>query len=94
MLELGDFLCDAPNRAVFERMHRMLSGNTRVEIVPISQTILDRAAGLYFARRDKDWSLTDCTSFIIMADRGITDALTGDHHFVQAGFRALLKAEH
>ena len=30
-------------------------------------------------------------TFIVMQDRGITDALTADHHFEQAGFRALLK---
>jgi hypothetical protein len=46
---------------------------------------------LYTSRPDKDWSLTDCISFVVMQDRGITDALTGDHHFEQAGFRALLK---
>jgi hypothetical protein len=45
---------------------------------------------LYGARPDKDWSLTDCISIEVMAERGITDALTGDHHFLQAGFRALL----
>ena len=39
---------------------------------------------------DKNWSLTDCTSFVVMTDRAMTDALTGDRHFVQAGFRALL----
>jgi hypothetical protein len=42
-------------------------------------------------RRDKDWPLTDCISFVVMADEEITDALTGDRHFEQAGFVALLK---
>ena len=42
-------------------------------------------------RQDKDWSLTDCISFIVMRDRRIVEALTGDHHFEQAGFVALLK---
>jgi uncharacterized protein len=36
------------------------------------------------------WSLTDCISFEVMRARGISDALTGDHHFAQAGFRVLL----
>lgn len=40
---------------------------------------------------DKDWSLTDCISFVVMKDLKITEALTGDHHFEQAGFVALLK---
>jgi hypothetical protein len=42
-------------------------------------------------RSDKDWSLTDCISFAVMEDEGIHEALTGDQHFEQAGFRALLK---
>ena len=42
-------------------------------------------------RQDKDWSLTDCISFIVMKERGIHDALTTDKHFEQAGFTTLLK---
>jgi predicted nucleic acid-binding protein len=48
------------------------------------------------ARRDlisPGWSLTDCISFIVMRDRGITRALTHDHHFEQAGFEALLRRD-
>ena len=41
-------------------------------------------------RPDKAWSLTDCISFAVMAERGLTEALTADHHFEQAGFRVLL----
>ena len=40
---------------------------------------------------DKEWTLTDCISFVVMQREGITDALTADHHFEQAGFVALLK---
>jgi predicted nucleic acid-binding protein len=42
-------------------------------------------------RPDKEWSLTDCNSFVVMQHEGISEALTGDHHFEQAGFVALLK---
>lgn len=45
---------------------------------------------LYEARLDKSWGLTDCISFVVMADQGLTDALSGDLHFRQAGYRALL----
>jgi predicted nucleic acid-binding protein len=43
------------------------------------------------SRPDKDWSLTDCISFVVMENQDITEALTADRHFVQAGFTALLK---
>jgi predicted nucleic acid-binding protein len=47
----------------------------------------------YSQRLDKEWGLTDCVSFIVMQDRKITEALTTDEHFEQAGFRALLLEE-
>lgn len=40
--------------------------------------------------RDKTWSLVDAASFVIMQERGVTEALTSDHHFEQAGFLRLL----
>ena len=46
---------------------------------------------LYAQRLDKDWSLTDCISFVVMRERGIAEALTADHHFEQAGFTILLR---
>lgn len=68
----------------------------------ISATTIDRCSGLakasaasvlhlYAARLDKGWSLTDCISFVVMQQHGIREALTGDRHFAQAGFVALLK---
>lgn len=48
------------------------------------------ALNLYVRRPDQAWSFTDCTSFRLMKARKIRDALTTDHHFEQAGFRALL----
>jgi predicted nucleic acid-binding protein len=53
--------------------------------------LLDRALALYHQHADKSWTLTDCISFVIMRDLNVTDALTGDEHFEQAGFIALLK---
>jgi predicted nucleic acid-binding protein len=50
-----------------------------------------KAIELYSQRPDKEWSLTDCVSFITMQEHGLAEALTGDHHFEQAGFVALLK---
>jgi len=61
------------------------------EIVSFSSDIFEEAQSFYDQHRDKQWTLTDCTSFVVMRERGIADALTGDHHFEQAGFVALLK---
>lgn len=61
------------------------------QVVPIDQALFDAGLALYGARLDKDWSLTDCISFVVMQREGITEALTGDHHFEQTGFVALLK---
>jgi predicted nucleic acid-binding protein len=61
------------------------------EVIPFSEEIFDRALALHSQYIDKEWTLTDCTSFVVMRDRGITEALTGDRHFEQVGFTAPLK---
>jgi predicted nucleic acid-binding protein len=65
--------------------------NPFVRIIPPSDEQYARGFDLYRRRPDKEWSLTDCISFVVMAEEGLTEALTGDKHFEQAGFAALLK---
>lgn len=72
-------------------LFRTLAHDPRVEIIPPSPDLFQRGVELYCRRPDKDWSLTDCISFVVMSKRGMADALTADHHFEQAGFKALLK---
>jgi predicted nucleic acid-binding protein len=91
LLELADHLCDNRNRHLFPKVLDAVSGDRRFEIVPADTDILEAAVKLYRDRPDKDWSLTDCTSFETMKARHITEALTGDRHFEQAGFLPLLK---
>jgi predicted nucleic acid-binding protein len=67
-----------------------LEADSDVIIIPATEDWFRRGVDLYRARADKDWPLTDCISFAVMSDRGIIDALTGDHHFRQAGFNPLL----
>ena len=66
-----------------------LRDNPNVEIVQQTGRQFRAAADRYASRLDQRWSITDCASFIIMAERGIAEALVYDHDFVQAGFRAL-----
>ena len=66
---------------------------TRSEIVVVAQTsnYFQRGLVKYRQHHDKEWSLVDCTSFLIMEERGIQSVLTGDRHFAQAGY-TLVKA--
>jgi predicted nucleic acid-binding protein len=44
------------------------------------------ALDLYGKRLDKEYSLVDCASMVLMKHLDIHDVLTNDHHFRQEGF--------
>ena len=91
LVEVGDAMADPRNRAAFLRLLDILRNDPNVEVVPADPDLFARGINLYANRPDKGWSLTDCLSFVVMAERGIVEALTGDHHFKQAGFRAVFR---
>ena len=91
VVEVANLLSRRVTRTLFERFALALDGDERVTMIPVSSFLLKRGIELYTARTDKTWSLTDCISFEIMRMQGITDALTADHHFEQAGFNVLLR---
>ena len=66
-----------------------MESDGQITIVEPLEALYRRGLALYDARPDKEWSLTDCISFVVMADEGLTESLTGDGHFTQAGFKAL-----
>ena len=68
-----------------------LKSSPYVEVVHVDTHLDNEAWQLLKSRQDKDWSLVDCASFVVMTRRAITEALTTDHHFEQAGFVRLLK---
>ncbi len=74
----------------YERICR----DPRIEVVPFGAELSAEALRLFGDRPDRtgarDWSLTDCLSFVVMNRLSIRDALTSDHHFEQAGFRSVL----
>ena len=88
--ELADGLAKVEQRERFMDLYRHIQLSPAIRVVPASRTLLEEGISLYSARPDKDWSLTDCISFVVMRDEGIIHALTGDHHFEQAGFKVLL----
>lgn len=89
--EVADGMRTAAERSRFPQFFDRLSSNPQTTIVPCSAVVFDLGMELFRRRLDKEWSLTDCISFVVMEQNGVDQALTGDHHFEQAGFVALLR---
>jgi predicted nucleic acid-binding protein len=68
-----------------------LQENPSITIIPQTDSIFQQALILYKQRPDQAWSHTDCSSFCIMQQQNILEALAYDKHFEQAGFIALLR---
>jgi uncharacterized protein len=67
-----------------------LRSDPEVMIYPATQELFDAGLYLFSQRLDKEWSLTDCISFVVMEQNNVHEVLTADHHFQQAGFKILL----
>jgi predicted nucleic acid-binding protein len=91
LLELADALSKPTQREELRAVFALIDAGVNCKVVPAGSELLRRGLALYLERADKEWQLTDCISFVVMEDEGIKDALTGDRHFEQAGFGALLK---
>jgi len=91
LTEVADALNAPHQRATACLLYDTLQKDPRVTIVPPDRVVYERGWELFRQRADKAWSLTDCISFVVMNDSNVREALTGDHHFEQAGFVALLK---
>ena len=91
LVELANALSRSDTRRCFVDLLTHIRSDSAVTIVPTSGELFDRGCQLYARRPDKDWSLTDCTSFVVMEEAGLKEALTADRHFEQAGFQVLLK---
>lgn len=91
LVEIGNRLAVPPNRQATVKYLEALEQEKTVEVVPGSTALFHKGLSLYKNRSDKEWGLTDCISFVVMREREITDALTIDRHFEQAGFNVLLR---
>ena len=90
LTEIGDALAMPKQRGLFVELLDRLRSDPTLTIVAASDELFGRGFDLYANRPDKGWSLTDCISFVVMRERGLIEALTGDRHFDQAGFKSLL----
>jgi hypothetical protein len=93
LIELGSALSHRPDRLVFLDLLEDLHRDDSITIMPASEALFQQGVALFESRPDKDWSLVDCISFVVMKQRRLQEALTTDRHFVQAGFHALLREE-
>jgi predicted nucleic acid-binding protein len=90
-LEIGNSLSKQRYRQAGIQLLKSLDSDPTVSIVEVSEKLYQDAFQLYSNRIDKEWGLVDCISFIIMEQYNISEALTTDDHFSQAGFTVLLK---
>ncbi len=91
LLEIGNALSKRPFRKACVALLRSLETDEKVVIVPLSEDLYQKGMALFVKRADKDWGLIDCISFVVMQEHEITEALTTDAHFQQAGFQALMR---
>lgn len=62
----------------------------QIDVYDFESELCEAAVRVYASRPDKEWGVIDSFSFELMRAHGLTEALTADHHFEQAGFSALL----
>ena len=72
-----------------EAWWQLVDSSPRVRWEYVDLARADKARGFFFRYRDKEFSFTDCTSFVVMRDLKLREVLTTDHHFAQAGFVTL-----
>jgi predicted nucleic acid-binding protein len=91
LLEIGNALSKSQYRQAAIALLDSIERDDNIEIIPISESLYKKGLDLFRKRKDKEWGIIDCISFVVMKERGLDGALTTDHHFTQAGFKALLR---
>lgn len=90
LTEIGNSLA-CTNRTAAVNFINSCYVTANLKVVSVDNALFRQAVEFYHTHKDKQWGLTDCISFIVMKDHGLTDAFTTDEHFQQAGFKALLR---
>ena len=91
LMELADALSAPTARSQAVAFLHAVRADPLFDVIAYDSGVYQAGFDLFAARPDKAWSLTDCISFAVMDQRKLTEALTADHHFEQAGFRAQFK---
>lgn len=92
-LEIENALSKSSFRSVGMGLLDCLESDSNTTIISLTNYLYDKAFELFRDRDNKEWGLVDCLPFVVMRERGMNSALTVDEHFVQAGFRALLRED-
>lgn len=92
LLEIGNALCRGFKQFAAEVIQYFLDAE-EVDIVSLTSELFLEGFSLYQRYQDKEWSLVDCISFVVMRQQGVQDVLTFDRHFEQAGFQRLIAGE-
>ena len=90
LLEVANALCTSAWRAKAVKLIDGFRSLPDLRIIAADTILLAEGWELYRSRPDKEWSLTDCTSIVVLQKEHIEQVFTSDHHFEQAGFVTLL----
>ena len=88
LAEVANAFCKPSTRPHVVLLLELLDRDSATRVIANSDELFDKDRLLYERRPDKEWSLTDCISFVVMGQEGLHEALTNDHHFTQAGYVA------
>ncbi len=90
LLEIGNALARNYKREAVQIIKPFRSSD-EVTIVELNALVFKKGFEIYEQYDDKSWGLVDCISFVVMRNNDVTDALTSDTHFGQAGFNVLMQ---
>jgi predicted nucleic acid-binding protein len=90
LIEFGNSMARV-NRSATVTFINSCYTDSNVRIVSIDRGLFHKAVKFYHDHDDKEWGLTDCISFVVMKENGLVEVFTADEHFLQAGFRALMR---
>ena len=92
LLEIGNGLARAYRQEAIQIID-LLRNTKNVEVIAIDNQLFDDGFAVYEKFDDKQWGLVDCLSFALMWELGVTEVLTFDDDFQQAGFVVLRKMD-